>query len=38
MEFKQKPPTFRSIRLNLAIVFGGYATVVLLHHGLDSGL
>jgi hypothetical protein len=31
-------PRFRRIMLNLAIVFGGYAAVMLLHHDLYTGL
>jgi hypothetical protein len=33
-----KPPTFRSMMIGLAIVFGGYAAMTLYHHDLNNGL
>ena len=35
---KLKPPTFRRMMFNLAIVFGGFAAVGFLHHDFYTGL
>jgi hypothetical protein len=38
MQLKPKPPTFRSMMLGLAIVFGGYGGMMLYHHDRNNGL
>ena len=38
MEFKPKLPTFRTIRRNLAIVFGVYGAIRLWHYDINNGL
>jgi hypothetical protein len=38
MEFKPKPPTFRSMMTSGAIIFGAFAVAKLYKHDLDNGL